>query len=84
MSKRTKTSKGLRIKLRSLNRLIETLSGEAKGLKQQLLHKEQTIERLASDCHELKQQAKEVCTGAGDTSPTSRPPMPIPARPKGG
>lgn len=46
MAKRTVTSKGLRVRLKSANKQIEVLTGSIKGLKQQVLLKEQTITHL--------------------------------------
>lgn len=66
MAKRTVTSKGMRVRLRSTNKQIEVLIGTVTGLKQQLMLKEQTISQLEEERYELKQKLDALCTESDD------------------
>ena len=67
MAKRTVTSKGMRVRLRSANKQVEVLTGSIKGLKQQLMYKEQTIHELETERSELQLKLKEFVPDAAVT-----------------
>ena len=69
MAKRTVTSKGMRVKLRSANRQIESLTGTIHGLKQQVLLKEQTITILRDEVDAITEQTNQVCSDEAAVEP---------------
>jgi len=55
MTKRTATSKGLRVKVRTLNKANETLSADLKATRISLIRSNDLIDELRTEIHALKE-----------------------------
>ncbi len=59
MAKRTQTSKGMRIKLRSVNRTNESLGADVKIMTAALMKAEKMIDELTTEVHNLTCQLED-------------------------